>query len=131
MTKHPSMLPMISGQVQRHGANGIVIRHKQLKQPPPLSNGVANNLYIGAASLTLNHTNQPQPKKKSLKEGGEIMTAEKKREIQEGSGMRKYSQSSMAYTGSHVKKPVDDTKAQDNLAEYSSNKNKGGNTSKT
>lgn len=28
MTKHQSMLPMINGQVQRHGANGIVIRQK-------------------------------------------------------------------------------------------------------
>ena len=67
ISKHQSMLPMINGQVQRH-ANGIVIRAKQLRQPPLLNNGVANNLYLGAASLTLNPTSQQQTKKKSLKE---------------------------------------------------------------
>lgn len=128
MTKHPSMLPMINGQVQRLGANGLVLRQKQLKQPPPLSTGVANNLYIGAASLTLN--NQPQPyKKKAHKEGGETQTAEKvpKKEVLGGSEIRKYSQSSMAYTATNLKKTKDDLQAQDSSAhpaEYSSNKKK-------
>lgn len=44
-----------------------------------------------------------------------------------GSDVRKYSQSSMAYTATHLKKMKDDTQAQENSnhpAEYGSNKKK-------
>jgi hypothetical protein len=87
MSKQQSTLPMINGQVQRQ-ANGIVIRTKQLRQPLPLNNGVANNLYLGAASLTLGHTSQQAKKKQPVHEVSLIDNL---------AGARKQSTSSMAY----------------------------------
>lgn len=89
MSKQPSVLPMINGHIQRQ-TNGIVIKSKQYRQQPiPMRNGVSNNLYLGAASLTLGQTTHTSKKKYPFNHDSSHKD--------NSAGARKQSTSSMAY----------------------------------
>ena len=100
---------MINGQAQR-GSDLTGARTRKVRQAPRAGYAVANNLYLGAATLaTLNHASR-QTKKKSLKE---IMRETTMLDGVHGdpSGVaKKESQASMAQTAHQLRThvPTDD-----------------------